>query len=53
MVWGKMRDHVKETGESGGVKQAEGTEGKRSLVVSAEKKASALRKFYASRHQME
>ena len=44
---------MKETGESGGVKQAEGTEGKCSLVVSAEKKASALRKFYASRHQME
>ena len=44
---------MKETGESGGVKQAEGTEGKFSLVVSAEKKASGLRKFYASRHQME
>lgn len=43
---------MKETGESGGVKQAEGTEGKCSPVVSAEKKASALRKFYASRCQM-
>lgn len=44
---------MKETGESGGVNQAEETAGKRSLVVSAEKKASALRKFYASRRQME
>lgn len=53
MVWGERRDHVKETGESGGVNQAEETAGKCSLVVSAEKKASALRKFYASRCQME
>ena len=44
---------MKETGESGGVKQAEETAGKCSLEVSAEKKVSALRKFYASRHQME